>query len=122
MNNPPNYWLVGANWLGDDQASVFFRRGYWVMGHDDENVPVQASRRDQIKVGDRIAIKKLNGRAAKTITIIAIGIVKDIADKKVYIDWKLIDMNRFVPSHGAFTSIHGPYLFTETWVQEIFSL
>lgn len=122
MNNTQNYWLVGANWSGDDQAEVFFRRGYWEMGYEDEDSPTQANRRDKVKVGDRIAIKSMDGQGASTITIKAIGIVKDIADKRIYIDWKLTDLNRTVNSRGAFGTIHGPYLFSDNWTQETFCL
>ena len=86
--NTQNYWLVGANWAGEDKAEAFYLRGYWEMGYDDEDQPHQAKRRNQVKIGDRIALKSMNGHGATTITIRAIGIVKDIADKKIYIDWK----------------------------------
>lgn len=117
-----NYWLVGANWSGDDQAEVFFRRGYWEMGYDDEDSPNQAKRRDKVSIGDRIAIKSMDGQGASTITIKAIGLVKDIADRKIYIDWKLTNLNRKVNSKGALGTIHGPYQFLDPWTREIFCL
>ena len=64
----------------------------------------------------------MNGKGATTITIKAIGIVKDIADKKIYIDWKLNDLSRIVQSHGAFRTIQGPYKFSESWTREVFCL
>ena len=27
-----NYWVVGANWAGDDMYDTFVKRGYWEMG------------------------------------------------------------------------------------------
>jgi hypothetical protein len=122
MDTTFNYWLVGANWAGDNQAETFFLRGYWEMGYGDEDAPQQANLRDKIKIDDRIAVKSMNGKGATTITIRAIGVVKDIADKKVYVDWKLKDMNRIVASHGAFRTIQGPYLFKDQWTQEVFCL
>ena len=117
-----NYWLVGANWSGDDQAAAFFLRGYWEMGYEDGEKPILTKRRNQIKIGDRIAIKSMDGYGANTITIKAIGIVKDIAAQKIFIDWKITDLNRTVSSHGAFATIHGPYSFSDNWTQEVFCL
>ena len=44
----------------------------------------------------------MDGQGASTITIHAIGIVKEVADGKVFIDWKIIDLHRHVPSKGIF--------------------
>lgn len=120
--NTPNYWLVGANWAGNDLSETFYRRGCWEMGYDDIDQSHQASKRSQVKIGDRIALKSMNGRGATTITIRAIGIVKDVADKIIYIDWKITDLKRIVTSHGAFQTIQGPYLSSENWTQEVFCL
>ena len=55
----PNYWVVGAIFDGNaDQSEKFIRRGYWFLGWSDNDQPEQAKLRDQIKKGDRIAIKK----------------------------------------------------------------
>ena len=62
-----NYWLVGANWGGDDQADAFFRRGYWELGWDDSDQPSMAQKRDNIKPNDRIAVKSMRGKGASTI-------------------------------------------------------
>ena len=118
----PNYWLVGTNWAGVDQTEPFVRRGYWEMGYEDDEKPLLTKRRNQIRIGDRIAIKSMDGHGATTITIKAIGIVKDIADHKIFIEWKLTDLNRTVPSHGAFATIHGPFSFSESWIHEVFCL
>ncbi len=118
----PNYWLVGTNWAGVDQTEPFVRRGYWEMGYEDDEQPDFAKKRNQIKIGDRIAFKAMDGFGASTITIKAIGIVKDNYDKRIYIDWKLTDIKRTVQSHGALKTIHGPYLFSESWIHEVFCL
>ena len=120
--NSLNYLLVGANWAGDDKKEDFFRRGSWEMGYGDDEKPVFTKRRNQIKIGDRIALKSMDGYGATTITIKAIGVVKDISDKIIYIDWKLADLNRTVQSHGALGTIHGPYPFSDNRIQEIFCL
>jgi hypothetical protein len=55
----PQYWVVGAMWGGrDDQFELFIREGYWLLGWDDDQQPDQARRRDWIRPGDRIAIRK----------------------------------------------------------------
>ncbi|MDD5228130.1 MAG: hypothetical protein PHN45_00720 [Methylococcales bacterium] len=117
-----NYWAVGANHDGDNLAQDFYLRGYWEMGYSDKQQPVFAKRRDSIKKGDRIAVKTRDGRGARTISIKAIGIVKDVADGKVYIDWKLTDIvNRHVPCKGFFKTIHGP-ITDVAWINEAFCL
>lgn len=120
-----NYWLVGANWSGDDQADVFFRRGYWELGWDDSEQPSMAQKRDNIKPNYRIAVKSMRGKGSSTITIRALGIVKEVGtDKRVYINWLIMDMDREVPSKGGFGSIHGPYTInTDTeWIREVFCI
>lgn len=120
-----DYWLVGANWEGDDQAAAFYRRGYWELGWEDSQQPGMASGRDSIQPGDRIAIKAMRGRGATTITIKGLGLVKEVADKRVYIDWKVTGLDREVPAKGCFASIHGPYNLSgpdAAWVREVFCL
>lgn len=53
----------------------------------DEDQPILAQRRDLIKTGDRIAIKKMLGQGADKIQIRAIGIIKEIDpdDRTIYI-------------------------------------
>ena len=85
-----NYWVVGAMWGGqEDQSEKFIRRGYWFLGWDEADQPAQAILRDQIKPGDRIAIKRMLGQGSKYIAIRALGEVKEIdeEDKRVYVDW-----------------------------------
>jgi len=125
MNEHLHYWLVGANWSGDDQADAFYRRGYWELGWNDNDQPGMAQMRDSIQEKDRIAIKAMRGQGAKTITIKALGIVKEVVDKRVYITWLITDLNREVSAKGCFSAIHGPYDFSgkdENWIREVFCL
>jgi hypothetical protein len=118
-----NYWVVGAMWGGhDDQSEVFIRRGYWFLGWSDKEQPAQASLRDQIKPGDRIAIKRMLGQGATEIEIRAIGVVIDIDsdDKRIYVDWLVKDLHRQVPSRGCFKTIHGPYQDNDQWIRDAF--
>lgn len=82
MKQDHNYWLVGADWSGSDQADAFFRRGYWEIGYSDEQQPRFAAMRDEMRSGDRVAVKAMRGRGAQTITVKALGIVKEVHDKQ----------------------------------------
>ena len=119
------YWLLGANWDGYDQADAFYRRGYWELGWKDSEQPGMAQKRDKMSPGDRVAIKSMLGRGARTMTIKGLGIVKEVADRRVYIDWLIRDMDRVVPIHGCAATIHGPYDISGDdgdWVREVFCL
>ncbi len=119
------YWVVGAMWGGcDDQSEIFIRRGYWFLGWSEEDQPAQAALRDQIKPGDRIAIKRMLGRGSQNIEIRALGTVWEIdpEDKRVYIHWAVSGLQRPVPSKGCFASIHGPFLVGDEWTRLVFQL
>ncbi len=122
----PNYWLVGAMWDGQvDQYEIFLRRGYWVLGWEDDEQPEQARLRDQIQPNDRIAIKRMLGQGAHNIEIRALGIVKEVdqEDKRVYVDWVVPRVeHRHVHSRGCFSAIHGPYPDNDDWIREIFHI
>lgn len=121
----PQYWVVGAMWGGrDDQYDLFLRRRYWYLGWDDEDKPIQTKRRDRIRPGDRIAIKRMLGKSSKDIEIRAIGIVRKIARRSsrvyVYVNWVQPDINRRVASKGCFASIHGPFPPADRWTKKVF--
>ena len=133
-----NYWIVGATWGGtDDVLPLFIKRGYWYcwdtsqVNDDSEignSVRNQQERFKQIKEGDRIAVKRLLGKGASEMSILAIGIVKDvdINEWRVYVDWILRDIkNRRVPLRGCAASIHGPFSKDgndASWVHQVFCL
>ena len=116
-----NYWVVGANWDGDNHEDAFCRGGYWEMGYADAEKPEFTERRDSIKHGDRIAIKSRDGHGADTISIKAIGIVKKIIEGKVYVEWVLTKMDRHVPCKNYLGTIHGP-VEDINWMNEAFRL
>ena len=91
------------------------------MGYDDKDKPGYADKIKRIQQKDRIAVKARGGKASKTITIKAIGIVKDVADGKVFIEWVLKGINRKVHCKNYFGTIHGP-VFDEIWKNEAFCL
>jgi len=122
MKENTNYWLVGANWAGSDKKENFYLKGIWEMGWADEDKPNFSKLRDSILVDDRIAIKSMDGKASKTITIHAIGIVKLVEEKKVYIEWIQTDINKKVYSKGKFSTIHKLDSSQREWINEIFCL
>ena len=118
-----NYWVVGAMWgCHDDQSETFIRRGYWFLGWKREEQPNQASLRDQIRPGDRIAIKRMLGQGSPNIEIRALGVVREIDDEdhRIYVDWLVKDLDRPVPSRGCYASIHGPFQPDDDWVKVAF--
>lgn len=118
----PQYWVVGASWGGrEDQYEIFIREGHWILGWEEDEQPSQTKRRDRIRVGDRIAIKKRN---KSDIVIRAVGIVTGIdpGDLRVYVRWLLSDLHLQVPSRGCFASIHGPFSPDEEWTQKVFHI
>lgn len=120
-----DYWLVGASWGGvDHQDQRFVEEGMWMLGWEEDEQPVQFKRAKQMKVGDRIAIKRINGQ--KGIRIFHLGIIKgvilDVNKVICTVDWVATDLNRDIEeSRGCFASIHGPYEKDE-WIQEVFCL
>ena len=79
-----------------------------------------------MKVGDRIAIKRMKGRARTGITIKHLGVIKGVVldtDKIVCtVDWVATNLERDIgESRGCFQSVHGPFSH-DSWVQEVFCL
>ena len=122
----PQYFLGGANWDGDDQYSDFIESGRWETGSDKKTRDC-LPRLEQMRKGDRIAIKKMLGQGSPQIQIRAIGIIKSIDTHRgiVYVDWIRKGMKRKVDSSNAFSTLHGPYLNTgkhADWINQIFCL
>jgi hypothetical protein len=137
------YFVVGASSNDEhnlDLTEKFISRGYWEMSQylkstnnskkmrlkiDDKSI----ERYDHISVGDRIAIKRMNGMGSDKVIIMAIGIVTDLDENeyRIYVDWKKVNMQKKVDSRGCFARIHGPYTINESeearnWLNEIFRL
>jgi hypothetical protein len=126
-DNKMPYWVVGAMFGGtDDQLQNFIRRGYWYCWdprHGEVPAAVQ-SLFPQIRVGDRIAVKRLLGKGASDIEIRALGIVRDVDldEWRIYVNWLVSDLARRVPMHGCAGSIHGPYEADENWTRQVFQI
>jgi hypothetical protein len=109
----------------NDRAPEFISRGYWELGWSDEHAPAgQVPRRDQIRKGDRIAIKRMMGAASSHIRITALGIVTGVnpRSKRIRVDWVVPELDRVVESRGAYGSIHAPYSAEDLWIREVFCL
>ena len=122
----PRYFLGGANWDGDDQYPDFIESGRWETGSDRKTRDC-LPRLEQMRKGDKIAIKKMLGQGSSQIQIRAIGRIKsiDIDRGIVYVDWICKGMKRKVDSSNAFSTLHGPYLNTgkhADWINQIFCL
>jgi hypothetical protein len=118
------FWIVGATW-DDDQYQTFIDRGYWEMGYTDDEKPKYAERRNQMKAGDRIAIKSRLGIGSPKIKIRAIGVIKEIDENgRVYVDWVVKDLSRKVASKGCYGTIHRPYNIVDDadWIGRVFRI
>lgn len=123
----PQYWLVGAMFGGsDDNLDTFIKRGYWYCWDPKTSSNVPATVADSfpnIKIGDRLAVKKMLGQGATSIRIRALGIVTDIdfQEWRVYVQWLITDLARDVPIKGCMGSLHGPFEPSE-WRARVFQI
>jgi hypothetical protein len=103
---------------------VFVRHGYWLLGWEADEQPVQVKRRDQIQPGDRIAIKKRSRGNLSSIEIRALGTVTgvDPDSRHVYVRWVESELNHQVEGRGCYASIHGPFFADDEWVRRMFLL
>ena len=80
------YWLVGANWGGDDRTEDFVQQNRWENGHADGSKGEYVDAVDQMQPGDKIAIKStfttkhdlpfdFHGKSCSTMRIKARGTV-----------------------------------------------
>ena len=127
MNENHNYWVVGATYYNEgSQYERFIEGGFWMLGWGKDDQPYQYELAGKIKRGDRIAIKKMNGRAATDITIMAIGTVREVVldNARIFctVNWCDGIKERIVESKGCFASIHGPFTMADhaDWLREVF--
>jgi len=133
------YWVVGATWGGnEDVLPQFLTRGYWYCWDVNEfsneqsgagnAIKNQQNRFEKVQVGDRIAVKRLRGKGAKDMSVLAIGIVKDVDVKewRIYVDWVAHELgDHRVPLKGCTAAIHGPFVnegADSSWVNHVFCL
>lgn len=127
-----NYWLVGATWdesdFSGDKYNDFTQNGIWMLGYKKDADKTQYEKAKQIKVHDRIAIKRNQGFADKPIKIMNIGIIKGVihdTDRVTcVVDWLNSD-TKTVESKGCIPAVNGPYTKNENyeaWLNKIFAL
>lgn len=124
-----NYWVVGATYYAEGpQYERFINGGFWMLGWEKDDQPSQYLLASKIKSGDRIAIKRMNGRGSPDITILAIGTVREVVldNARIFctVNWCDGVGERTVESKGCYASIHGPFSMSDNsdWLQKIFWL
>ena len=135
-----SYWVVGAMWGGDaedDALPGFLKRGCWYCWDakdtpsDEESkgsgnsVKAQRERFAQIKISDRIAVKKNLSIKNQEIEIRAVGIVNDIDldEWRIYVDWlPVFQEKKVVDMKGCSASVHGPFESDSHWIKDIFCI
>ncbi|MHB9148246.1 MAG: hypothetical protein ACYC2U_07740 [Candidatus Amoebophilus sp.] len=85
--------------------------GYWKLNMDGLKDDRILNRFQQMRTGDRIALKSNMGKDNGGIKIKAIGIVTDInqTERRIAVNWILKDMDRVIPVNGCLARLHGPY-------------
>ena len=127
-----NYWLVGATWQEDDftgdKYSDFTQNGIWMLGYKKQHKPQLYALAQQIKIGDRIAIKHNQGPPSEPIDILNTGIVTGVInniDRVTYVvKWFNTQISN-IESRGCFRSVNGPFQKNDQyrdWLNQIFSL
>lgn len=117
------YWIVGANVDNQDMTEEFVKHGIWFADASGAQKQIP-----KIRIGDRMAIKRLIGPAAKRVAIRAVGVVENVESyaalpfKMVYVRWIPLEDDRKVPFNGWAASIHGPYSRTATRIKGVFSI
>ncbi len=121
------YSLVGAWWGGvDDRTELFIKKGYWQNGWGNEK-PNYARLTNQIRRGDRIAIKK-RASNPKMIEVRALGTITGARAKnqRVDVDWLKIGLRHKVGIRGCVGTISGPFSLEgdhrREWVRRVFLL
>lgn len=103
----PRFVFVGAHWVDKDGNFVnkmpdFYNRGVWELGWGREKEKLNGYI-DEIKRGDVLVVKKLNGKAQDTMKIIAIGVVVGFpqvhneARTVLYVAWTMPNVDLDVP-------------------------
>ena len=128
------YWVVGASFRDDGdepyvpQDEWFVSNGVWMLGYPPGEKTIYDRRTAKMQVGDRIAIKRMMGKAQPTIRILHIGIIRDLFPVEAFgrfvcsVNWVCIDLDRTVQYNGCGGSLHGPYTYDDRWTRQVFSL
>lgn len=121
----PQYWVLGASWEKNQQKKdILISRGYWYLGCSQKEKDLIVENHNQIRVGDKIAVKDTSSSDLQNGKIKAIGIVKEIDEhhKTICIDWILEEVKRENFGQGSINSLEGPFFEKEDWVIELLDL
>lgn len=128
------YFIVGASYGGEgSQLERFVSDGIWALGWSGDDAPAQYSLLMKMKRGDFIAVKRMNGKGASDVTILARGIVRGVIseakDERRFVctvDWFEPSVNKVVPAkhRGIFQSVAGPFVLEDDrkWLTDVFDL
>ena len=128
-------WLCGATWGSDDLYDQFIREEKWVLGWTNDpqpdGCPAQFNKAQQIRIGDGIVLKRLCGRGAQTMRILARGTVMDdpvVQDGLVCcrVLWKDKGCDKLVNLHACCSAIKGPFVYgidpnDDRWLNAVWS-
>jgi len=100
----PSIFYVGASFGGSEcQLPRFIQNGIWENGyikcpHPSSSTDLFERYMEEMSKGDIILVKRLNGKGATTMRILAVGIVlgKNI-DKTVRVAWVMPQLDLVVP-------------------------
>lgn len=104
--NVSSCWFVGCHYGGsDNQLPTFIDASIWTNGFieyncnaDNPRVQLFAQRTSEMKAGDFIIAKRMNGRGASTMTIMAIGVVVGRKSAStMYVAWVMPNMQFETP-------------------------
>lgn len=86
--NEISYYLLGANWDGDDQVERFIQNGIWENGYDNKYLDII----NNVKINDKVAIKSSfpNKNRESVLRIKAIGTVINNPQngKELFVKWE----------------------------------
>ncbi|MDB5227825.1 MAG: family P-loop domain protein [Bacteroidota bacterium] len=100
-NYKGNFYLVGTNWNGEEQAEVFYDQSIWKTGYEDKYADII----NLVKKDDVIFIKSTFARDnISTLRIKAIGrIIDNINDGQSFkVDWKVKNIKVDIPNLGYY--------------------
>jgi hypothetical protein len=121
-----NYWLVGATRGPVDRTNEFTESGYWELEPEGRMNTTNQNSFLQIRVNDRIAIKTLNGRSNRNMTIKAVGIITavDTEPTRLSVSWHRTNLNRVVALKGCMRAIQKRYDTdaNTAWLNEVFRI
>ncbi len=94
-----NFFLVGANWEGEDQFKFFYEKNIWETGYEDKYAEII----NTVKAGDILIVKSTFAKDRVSILRIkAVGRVtaNPLNGQRLEVDWKIKNLQIDVPHLG----------------------